>query len=164
MDAAERWTLVSETFERAYELDAPARAALLTATLGSFPDVRLEVERLLTAHDVAGDFLTGLDRDRSAALIAATPDEPPPAAIGRYRIVRVLGEGGMGVVYLAHDPELDRPIALKLLRSGRVGAAARARLLQEARAASALDHPNVAAIYVISTAPGGRVFIAMAFC
>ncbi|HSK21337.1 MAG TPA: serine/threonine-protein kinase [Longimicrobiales bacterium] len=164
MDAAERWKLVSETFDRTFELDAPARAAVLAATLGSLPDVRRQVERLLTAHDAAGDFLGDLDRDRAAALIAATPDDPPPAAIGRYRIVRALGEGGMGVVYLAHDPELDRPIALKLLRSGRAGAAARARLLQEARAASALDHPNVAAIYEISTASDGRDFIAMAFC
>jgi hypothetical protein len=167
MDAAERWTLIAETFTRALELDPGARDAWLYTSLGSFPDLRLEVARLLSAHDAAGGFLSGLDRERSAALIASAADDAEdevPARLGRYRIVRPLGAGGMGVVYLAHDPELDRPIALKLLRSGRIGPPARARLLHEARAASALDHPNVAAIHEIGETAEGRAFIAMAYC
>ena len=86
----------------------------------------------------------------------------PGVHVDRFRIVGHLGGGGMGVVYEAYDPELDRMLALKLLRpdasssSGR----ARARLLREAQAAARLAHPNVVAIYDVG-AVGDRIFVAM---
>jgi tetratricopeptide (TPR) repeat protein/predicted Ser/Thr protein kinase len=81
--------------------------------------------------------------------------------LGRYRIEASLGAGGMGVVYRARDTELDRPVALKLLtEESAPGAAARERLLSEARAASALNHPNIATIYEVGQAEGA-FFLAM---
>jgi TolB-like protein len=160
----ERWTLIQTIFERALELDAPARVAYLETTCSTDPELQREVERLLAAHDVVGDFLGALDSGKSAALLHA-PTEIEPDTVDRYRIVRRLGSGAMGVVYLAHDPQLDRAVALKLLRSRHaLSAGARERLVAEARAASALDHPNVAAVYEIGETDDGCPFIAMAYC
>src|SRR5258708_2794596 len=74
----------------------------------------------------------------------------PGTRLGPYEIVSPLGVGGMGEVYRAHDPKLDRDVALKVLRLGdgdSVSASASERLLREARAASVLNHPNIATIY-----------------
>ncbi len=83
--------------------------------------------------------------------------------VSRYRIVEELGHGGMGVVYKARDIRLERYVALKFLSSplGETDTARR-RFMQEARAASALDHPNICTIYGIEDADDGRLFIAMA--
>jgi eukaryotic-like serine/threonine-protein kinase len=89
-------------------------------------------------------------------------DLAPGALVGKYRLERVLGSGGMGVVWAAHDPDLERTIALKLLRGAAADADphARQRLLREARAMAKLAHPNVIVVYEVGTA-GDRDFIAM---
>ena len=81
----------------------------------------------------------------------------PGAELGRYVIERLLGSGGMGVVYVARDPELDRPVALKVLRHR---SKARARLLREAQAMARLNHPNVVTVYDVGEHEG-CVFVAM---
>lgn len=80
--------------------------------------------------------------------------------IGRYRVLRQLGSGGMGVVYAARDPDLDREVAVKLLRPDRMGPGAGEKLRFEAQAAAKLAHPNVVAIHDIGQ-HDGRVYIAM---
>jgi len=85
--------------------------------------------------------------------------------VGRYIVLDVLGEGGMGVVYSAYDPELDRKIALKLLQA-RVGGSSggdQAWLLREAQAMARLAHPNVISVHDVGTLPGDRIFVAMEF-
>lgn len=76
---------------------------------------------------------------------------PPGTAVGRYVVERLVGRGGMGVVYEAHDPELDRRVALKLLSPGaqaeEPSREAHGRLLREARALARLSHPNVVSVY-----------------
>jgi eukaryotic-like serine/threonine-protein kinase len=87
--------------------------------------------------------------------------------VSHYRILEHLGQGGMGEVYLAEDTRLNRPVALKMLRGGQErDERAFADLLYEARAASALNHPNIAVIYEVDQAPGEDgilSFIAMEF-
>ncbi len=80
--------------------------------------------------------------------------------VGRYLLLELVGRGGMGEVYVAYDPELDRKVALKLVRSDQGGATAQARLVAEAQAAARLTHPNVVRIYDVG-AVGHRVFLAM---
>ncbi len=82
------------------------------------------------------------------------------ASVGRYLVLSVLGEGGMGRVHAAYDPELDRRVALKLLRAAAQGALARGRLLREARALGRLSHPNVVQVHDVGE-HDGDVFIAM---
>ena len=82
------------------------------------------------------------------------------ARLGPYRLDRVLGEGGMGVVYLAHDDHLNRAVALKTLRLGQDTGEARARLVREARAMAGVSHPNVCQIFEVGEVEG-LVFLAM---
>ncbi len=81
-------------------------------------------------------------------------------ASGRYRIVRKLGEGGMGEVYAAHDERLDRPVAIKRLRPDRSDGQERERLWREARAAASVNHPNICQLYEIDS-EGDDLFLAM---
>ena len=98
----------------------------------------------------------------AAALFGDALDEPAErVAVGRYEIESRLGSGGMGVVYRAHDPDLDRPVAVKLLHSeSSADDKARARMLREARALAKLSHPNVITVYDVGT-DAGQVFVAM---
>ena len=80
--------------------------------------------------------------------------------IGKYRLDRVIGAGGMGIVWAAFDPDLERAVAIKLLRAGGGEATLRSRLLREARAMARLKHPNVLTVYEVGT-DGERDYIAM---
>jgi serine/threonine protein kinase len=84
----------------------------------------------------------------------------PGAQLGKYRLTRLLGEGGMGQVWAAHDPDLERAVALKLLRAEKAAPQLRTRLLREARAMARLKHPNVLTVYEVGS-EGDRDYIAM---
>jgi len=84
----------------------------------------------------------------------------PGSRIGRYEVRSLLGSGGMGEVYLAWDSELERTIAIKVLHEGEASGDRARRFVQEAKAASALHHPNVAHVYEIGSQDDVR-FIAM---
>src|SRR5207244_9791893 len=98
--------------------------------------------------------------DRAADDANAQPEEEAPTRIGRYEIRRLLGRGGMGAVYLAHDPVLDRPVALKVPKLA--GPGAEERFLREARAAAAVSHPNLCPVYDAGRADG-VLYLAMAY-
>ena len=87
----------------------------------------------------------------------------PGTTLGPYQIVSQLGAGGMGVVYQAHDPRLDRSVAIKLLPPDLTrDETAKQRFLQEAKAASALDHPNICNIHEINETDDGQLYLVMA--
>lgn len=145
-DAA-RWDRVGALFDRALATPPPARAQLVRAS-GEPADVQDEVLDLLKSHDDSEGFL------EPPSLLE------PGAQVGAYRIERIIGRGGMGVVYLAHDTRLHRPVALKslpphLFRDPRM----HARLRHEARAAAALSHPSIATVYALEEI-GDQIFIA----
>jgi serine/threonine protein kinase len=111
------------------------------------------------------------DLDHSTVVVDQAPEPRPEAptlepgaTVGRYRIRSELGSGGMGVVYRAHDPHLERDVALKILRpdrhEGTDGSLHTARMIREARALAQLSHPNVVSIFDVGVADGS-VFIAM---
>src|SRR4051812_34802180 len=87
----------------------------------------------------------------------------PAGSIPGYEVQGKLGAGGMGVVYKALDLKLNRTVALKFLSTNEVSAENRDKLLREARAASALDHPNIAAVHTIEETADGRTFIVLAY-
>jgi hypothetical protein len=103
-----------------------------------------------------------LARTATAPGSGAAPAEPEPvgSVLGRYRLERELGAGGMGVVHAAFDPDLERRVALKVLRARDGGEESRQRLLREARAMARLTHPNVVTVHEVGSA-GGRDYVAM---
>jgi eukaryotic-like serine/threonine-protein kinase len=115
-------------------------------------------------EDAAEDATDATRREGPGACKAG--EEPRLARgtlIGRYVVIDELGAGGMGVVYSAFDPELDRKVAIKLLqaRAGGSSSGGQAWLLREAQAMARLAHPNVVAVYDVGAMPGDRVFVAM---
>lgn len=98
----------------------------------------------------------------SAPLPPADPGGDLPAQFGRYRIVRKLGQGGMGAVYLAHDGQLDRPVALKVPRFTAGDGESIERFNREARTAATLQHPNLCPVYDVGDVDG-RHYLTMAY-
>ena len=164
--AAERWAQVEQCFQQAVQLEGDARRALL-ATACADEEMRGEVEALLQAHDTRGvldrlvdDVMTPMLPSRTAAATQAPATLPSHA---RYRIIERIGGGGMGVVYRARDGRLDRDIALKFL-SPHLSAdeTAKRRFLVEARAAAAIEHPNICTVHEIGDTDDGQLYIVMA--
>lgn len=162
---SKRWQQVEDLFGAALDRPVEARRAFLESACAD-TSLRAEVQRLLAAHEASEGFLEALDIDQAAALIDAEAESfHEGRRVGPYRIVRRLGRGGMGVVYLAHDDRLDRQVALKFLPPHLASdERAKQRLIAEAKAASALNHPGIAVVHEISETPDGHLFIAMAYC
>lgn len=160
----ERWQQIKPIFQSAIEHPPAERASYLNQACVSNPSLRGEVEALIFAHERAGDDFAVL-----GAAVAATMLRDTAAGsmidhrLGPYQIIRQIGRGGMGSVYLARDSRLGRKVALKLLPAQFTTDAERVRRFeQEARAAAAINHPNVATIYDIGE-HDGAIFIAMEY-
>jgi tetratricopeptide (TPR) repeat protein len=136
---------------------------------GPEPGPRDQLQLHLAQCAICRALLLAVSPETTEALQAARALERPPVSIlprdtpvGRYVVRERIGQGGMGVVYAAHDPELDRLVALKVLRVDPTGdeAAVRTRVQREAQALARLAHPNVVAVYDVGTSAHG-IFIAM---
>jgi serine/threonine protein kinase len=159
-DVRATWRRISDLFDRALQVAPDARHAFVDQQAADDPLIATEVKSLLDAHGRSDGFidLPAAPRAELDALARLTPIVGTP--VGPYRLLRVLGEGGMGVVYLAHDTRLDRQVALKALPPRFAGDAQRAaRLRQEARTAASLVHPGVATIYALEEIDG-QIYIA----
>jgi serine/threonine protein kinase/Tol biopolymer transport system component len=160
----ERYQLIDQIFQAALEIDPGRRLAFLDSACNGDEALRSEVESLITSDRGGLSFIDGPAFEMAAQVLAG--DEPGLTAgvrIDRYEIVSLLGSGGMGEVYLAHDEKLDRKIALNLLPSEFTANPERVRRFQqEARAASALNHPNIITIHEIGQVDD-RHFIATEF-
>ena len=154
----ERWSRVKEVFEAVADLAADERSFRLEATCGGDGELRNEVERLLAER--GGSSL----RSPVADLIGQDEvDLAPGDVVGHYRIESLLGKGGMGVVYRACDLRLRREAALKVLSRGHASdPPGQHPLMKEARAVSALNHPNIVTVYDAGS-ENGVDYIAMEY-
>jgi hypothetical protein len=160
-------------FDQAVSLSATERARFLGRTCSDDPEARAELESLLVVADQAEPFFDSLARAVTSlspwARETALEQEPGPdprigSSIRQYRIEGKLGAGGMGIVYRALDTRLGRTVALKFLPPYLSAEdVAKERFLVEARAAAAVDHPNVCTVHEIGEDEDGQLFIAMAY-
>ncbi|HEX9310688.1 MAG TPA: serine/threonine-protein kinase, partial [Gemmatimonadaceae bacterium] len=161
---AQRWAEIQTSFDQLVELDPGERASHLATLVISNPELHRALQSLLKADAGASAELAPIE-----AALAPPPDlQPDPLGltgrtISHFELRETLGAGGMGVVYRADDTRLGRVVALKfLLPHYNLDASAKARFLREARAAAALDHPNLCTIHEVGTSDEGWLFLAMA--
>jgi len=157
LDAA-FWERVRTLFHAAVDADRDERNALFA---DCDPNLRAEVERLLEQHDAAAGFL-----EQSVWDLVETADAKwEHVLIGPYRVVRQLGHGGMGTVFLAsrEDAEFEQRVAIKLVRRGAGGESLLQRFRQERQILAALEHPNIARLLDGGTTSGGVPYLVMEY-
>ena len=162
---ASDWPLISDLFDQAVDLPASQRQAWLDALPEAHRPHRPALERLLAdyARVETDDFMNALPR----VGVSAEPDEPEPGerTLGPYRLLRELGRGGMGSVWLAEraDGVLKRRVALKLPHPGLATRAFADRLVRERDILASLAHPHIARLYDAGVSEQGQPYIALAY-
>ena len=170
----ERWKQIEEIFQTALDLPAGERAGYVSAACAGDEELREQVEALLAQHDAAGDFI---EEPAAAALgahldpLATSPstggfDDPAIGRrVGSYRIVREIGRGGMGAVYLAEraDSEFRMRAAVKLIKRGMDTDFILRRFRNERQILATLDHPNIARLLDGGTTDDGLPYFVMEY-
>src|SRR5438270_5073 len=140
----ERWARIKDVFAAVIDRPADTRSTVLTEMCNGDQELQSHVEQLLSQHDEMGDFLDGA----TAPFSGGRPLNPGELLAGRYRIIELLGSGGMGEVYEAEDLELGERIALKIIRQqASIGSAVVDRLRREVQLARRVTHPNVCRVF-----------------
>jgi TolB-like protein/Tfp pilus assembly protein PilF len=153
----ERWRRITDLFHLARARDVVARAAILDDACAGDLMLRRDVQEMLAGDDQAGEF-----GERAVRSVAEPPCLEPGTQFGAYRIDALIGAGGMGQVYRAHDTRLERDVAIKVLSSAMTACDPDAplRLLREARSAASLNHPHICTIHAVGESDG-QAFIVM---
>ena len=183
----ERWRQAKELFAEALEFAPAERAEFLDKVCSGDEALRAELESLLAEERAAGDFLSSpaISSRDTVTLVGApgTPDRTLPATIGHYlngdfigkgvvavnligpyRLLRVLGEGGMGIVYLVEQERpIQRRVALKLIKPGMASSSAVARFQSERQVLAMMGHPNIAHVYDAGTTGVGQPYFVMEY-
>jgi serine/threonine protein kinase len=164
---AERWSRIKTVVQDAIPMDPSARAAFLAEACSGDHDLEDEVRSLLAAHDEAGSFI-----ERAAAVPQDVPAAGAPISgveaghrLGPYLLIRELGRGGMGVVYLAAraDDAYRQHVAVKVVRSTLEGAAGEKRFREERQILARLEHANIARLLDGGATAGGMPYLVMEF-
>jgi tetratricopeptide (TPR) repeat protein len=158
---SERWKQIETAFEQALDLGTQERSAFLEQACNGDEELRREVESLLDAHAEAGSFID----DRSRFYNEFEPIGPAGLqSIGHYRIVRELGRGGMGAVYLAErSDEYRKRVAIKLIKRGMDTDALLHRFRNERQILAGFDHPNIARLFDGGTTEDGLPYFVMEY-
>jgi serine/threonine protein kinase/Tol biopolymer transport system component len=155
----ERWQQVKQIFNSAISYRPEDRSLFISQACSGDEQLRSEVESLIASHEQSGSFIDQPAFEVAASLLVNEKAELKRGQlIGSYEVISFISRGGMGEVYLAEDKRLGRKVALKLLPASFTTDEDRLRRFeQEARAASALNHPNIITIYEIREAAGSHI-------
>jgi eukaryotic-like serine/threonine-protein kinase len=153
-----QWEKVKELFDAALEREGKDRAQFLDQACGSDPSLREEVESLLSAYARSDGMST------PSVPLSASPEPQPQDAIGPYRLMRKIGEGGMGQVWQAEQAEpIRRQVALKLIRSGVFDDALLRRFQAERQSLALMEHPAIAKVYDAGATAAGQPYFVMEY-
>jgi non-specific serine/threonine protein kinase/serine/threonine-protein kinase len=166
----EGWEKVEEIFNAALDLPVDRRVAFLTEACGDDPELRHQIEYLINCHEQAGDFIETAASVHDSLLpdddpVTLQPDAMVGRQIGAYRLVREIGRGGMGAVYLAvrADDQYQKRVALKLIRRGMDTKDILRRFRNERQILASLSHPNIAQLLDGGTSEDGLPYFAMEY-
>ncbi|MEM7587427.1 MAG: serine/threonine-protein kinase, partial [Acidobacteriota bacterium] len=164
MTSAQQWRRLEELFHAALELDIPARAAFLEKECGDSPELRAELERLLDSSQ-DDTTLEGMVAGAAAATSFSLDPFQAGDTLGSYRLLEVLGQGGLSTVYLAEraDDQYLAQAALKIVSRGMDSKDLRDRLCQERQILASLDHPNIARLLDGGATREGQPFFVMEY-
>jgi len=163
MDAT-RWQQIQRLFHEAAAMSAADRDASLRAACGDDEELRSEVLAMLDADNRGNSILeTGMPQVADQILAGTEPPLLINKEIGAYTIHQILGEGGMGVVYLAERKDLGNRVAIKILRDAWLSPARRERFQSEQRLLAQLNHPSIARLYDADTLPDGTPWFVMEY-
>jgi eukaryotic-like serine/threonine-protein kinase len=161
---AERWQRLQELFHAAIPLGTPERERVLSEACGEDAALRMEVDRLLAAHERPGGII-----ESPIAPLDSSIGEDEVSAVGKrfgpYRVVREIGRGGMGSVYLGEraDGQFEQQVAIKVIRRGMDTAQVLARFRAERRILASLEHPNIARLLDGGTSEDGQPYFIMEY-
>ncbi|MGD8415057.1 MAG: serine/threonine-protein kinase, partial [Candidatus Latescibacterota bacterium] len=163
--ADQTWDRIKELFHAALKYPVEERAQFLAAACGDDDALRSEVADLLSAHYDLGDDSISIDHGSPVKQKGAVfPVEGPGSVIGRYRPLEEIGEGGMGVVYLAQQEQpVRRKVALKIIKLGMDTREVIARFEAERQALAIMDHGNIARVFDAGTTEMGRPYFVMEY-
>jgi serine/threonine protein kinase len=162
----ERAERVAELVEQAFELKGAERVSFLARACGDDVELREEVEALLSEEESAERLMSQPAVEFGAELLredVASGELTAGEILGDYRIISLLGEGGMGEVYLADDTHFGRQVAIKLIKQGFGTKEFIRHFRQEERILAALNHPNIARLYGGAVTPGGLPYFVMEY-
>lgn len=165
-DPSGRHERVAELFAAAIELNVEARLQFVERACSGYPALLDELLSLLAAHETDGGVLDhGFDPARLAGLLHEHPSDRAPARVGPYRVVRELGRGGMGTVYLAErdDGQYEQRVAIKLVPEGLESPGLIERFLRERRILARLEHANIARLVDGGVTEEGRPYLVMEY-
>jgi WD40 repeat protein/serine/threonine protein kinase len=150
-------------FTRALDIErSQERAAFLEQVCGADATLRARVEALLQSHQAAGSFLQGSPLEATSPTVDQRPLERPGTQIGPYKLLQQIGEGGMGVVYMAEQTEpIARRVALKIIKPGMDSRQVIARFEAERQALAMMDHVNIARVLDGGATENGRPYFVM---
>src|SRR6267142_5717630 len=159
---ARRWERIQVLFHEAVELPASERRAFVAARSEDDPGLADEVLALLE-EDARASSLLDQPLAQLASRVLDAETSVAPRQIGPYRLLHILGEGGMGVVYLAERADLGNRVAIKLLRDAWLTPSRRERFASEQRTLAQLSHPSIARLYDADSLPDGTPWFAMEY-
>jgi eukaryotic-like serine/threonine-protein kinase len=158
VEKTSQWEKVKELFDAALERDPADRERFLSSACGSDPSLRNEVESLLSAY-ARSDGLS-----QPEVPVTSTAEVKPLESIGPYKLIRKIGEGGMGQVWLAEQTApLHRQVALKLIRAGMFDDSLLRRFQAERQSLALMDHPAIAKVFDAGATPEGQPYLVMEY-
>ena len=163
--SSERWERTKQILEEALRLASEQRAAYLQSACGADHELRSEVESLISSHEAAGSqFLAVAAPDLLLTSSQNSLISPANQSIGRYRLVRELGRGGMGQVWLAEQTEpVKRQVALKVIKGGMFDSSLLERFQSERQSLAIMDHPSIAKVFDAGATADGQPYFVMEY-